>query len=809
MGRWSVNARGEHELSRLLWGIITNISIIALQMYVCVCVCLWWKVLLFRELTWCVHNKWERARANGYSGQLGATGECQRQHLLRVLSGMIQTAIRSYSAAPPRPPAKTKQNKKQKQNNKNNNNKNESNLSIFLLLLSFFFVFSLLPQTSPSSFVLLMPSLTTSFFLPSSVCLSFSFLSYFDTPHSCLPLVVLHGTSGDLSFYSPTSCRTRAPHKESTNTNTNTNMNMLPACVLSLLGDWKMADGLGALPPVCKATLLVAALAIIAFVWGVVFPKLRRWHYLSAFPTMRGNLPILGHALELKGPAPWSKMVRWSFKPDKTAGAKAGNRLVYFNVAGMDVIYVNHPVLIKRVLLTKQRNYRKAIAAAYKHFLCLLGTGLVTAEDEQWKKGRLLLSHALRIDILEDIPKMTIGGATRIMDKLSAAMQPHHAGDPFIDLNEEYRHMTLQVIGESALSLSPEETDKIFPALYLPIVHECNRRVWEPWRAMMPFLEGSRTRNSCLTRLNKVLSDFIVDRWENKEAFLSKNKPDILALCMKQMTRMDTKTVLELRDDAKTMLLAGHETSAALLTWATYECIRRPDMYQKVRTEAEWLFDPKRCKETMQTPYGPRGVPSADDVRELEWTPAVLRETMRLHSVVPLVMRYAAQDDVLSPQDSGLPHPVTIPAGCTVAVGIEGVHHNVLFWDDPEQFKPERFYKAEIANNTNHLNNKASEDGKKIEHNYTHSIDPYAYVPFINGPRNCLGQHLAIMETQVAISYLLLNWDLRLFKDPAVCKPGMDEETWQREVGRHHDYIIPQVPHQGLKVQGTPRKLFE
>lgn len=312
----------------------------------------------------------------------------------------------------------------------------------------------------------------------------------------------------------------------------------------------------------------------------------------------------------------------------------------------------------------------------------------------------------------------------------------------------------------------------------------------------MPFLEGSRTRNHCLSELNKVISEFILNRWENKEEFLSKHKPDILALCMNQIKEMDAHTVMELRDDAKTMLLAGHETSAALLTWATYEAIRHPEMAAKVREEATWLFDPKRCTKTVETPYGLRGLPTADDVRELEWTPAVLRETMRLHSVVPLVMRYAAKDDVLPPEETGLDVPVTVPAGCTVAVGIEGVHRNPALWDEPEKFKPERFYRADMANDTNNLNRDPS---KKKE--FTHTIDPYAFIPFINGPRNCLGQHLALMETQVALSYLLLHWDLKLVQN-ARCTV----RDWAADVGRHHDYIIPQVPHDGLKVRGTAKK---
>lgn len=84
----------------------------------------------------------------------------------------------------------------------------------------------------------------------------------------------------------------------------------------------------------------------------------------------------------------------------------------------MRVVYINEPRLLKRVLLTNQRNYNKAIDAAYKHFMCLLGTGLVTSEGEHWKKGRLLLSRAMRVNILDDVPCMTMKAVDRIMCKL-------------------------------------------------------------------------------------------------------------------------------------------------------------------------------------------------------------------------------------------------------------------------------------------------------------------------------------------------------------------------------------------------------
>ncbi|ORC85657.1 cytochrome P450 [Trypanosoma theileri] len=546
--------------------------------------------------------------------------------------------------------------------------------------------------------------------------------------------------------------------------------------------------------------LLMAAMSLVWFFilywfFFLFVPGFIMDRHLRHIPQVPGKLPLLGHALLLLGGSPCSKMAKWSLNPHTSTEAKKKedssrlNRIVSFTVFHQRVVYINDPALLKRVLLTNQRNYAKDIASSYKQFMCLLGNGLVTAEGEKWRKGRLLLSHALRIDILEEIPEMAMKAVGRIAEKLSAINEKM----PFVDMNEEFRHMTLQVIGETALSLTPEETDRIFPTLYLPIVHECNRQVWEPWRAFMPFSEGSRQRRYCLKQLNSILCEMIQKRWEDRD---KPHKRDIMALCISQIDKMDAKMILQLRDDVKTILLAGHETSAALLTWATYEMICHPEVREKVLEEARTLFDPARCSKKIVTPQGCTwGIPTASDVRKiLRWSPAVLRETLRKHSVVPLVMRMALKNDTWPASETGLDKDVVIPAGCTVAVGIQAVHNRPDIWPDPEEFRPERFLDVEIPNNTNAQGNEK----------YEKSIDPYSFIPFINGPRNCLGQHLSIMETEVALAYLFLNWELDLYGSKVKTTGAPDREL-QEEVGKPHEYLIPIVPREGLKVVGRPR----
>ena len=508
------------------------------------------------------------------------------------------------------------------------------------------------------------------------------------------------------------------------------------------------------------------AVAVIVAVTAAVYGLLTRGlTSLRIRQAMRGvptpalvSWPFLGHALNLAGPRPWYKMRRWCEDFGQS-------KLVYFKVLDKHVLYIAHPPLLKRVLQTKQRDYRKDLDS-FKHFRCLLGQGLVTSEDEKWRHGRLLLSQAMRIDILGTIPAVGIRAAARLIRKI----RENGEAKP-TDVDEEFRHLTLQVIGEAVLSLPADEVTRVLPQLYLPVVHEANKRVWAPWRPFMPWLAGCRARDSAIDRLNRYISDYVRKRWRLIQAeraaasgsgpAVEPRAPDILDRYMTQLESCGEAEVLQVRDDLKTMLLAGHETSAATLTWATYELLSHPEIAEKVREEHDRVFGDIDLSAASATV-------SAEAVKQLKWAPAVLREAMRLHGVVPLVMRIASKDDVIPAAETGIGRDVRVPKGCTIMVGIDGVHNREDLWPDAARFNPERFFDMD-------------------------AVDPYAYIPFINGPRNCLGQHLSFLEMQIVLSLVWGRLNL---------KPAMSLEA----AGEPHSYVIPTVPAHGLLVSGTPRR---
>lgn len=174
---------------------------------------------------------------------------------------------------------------------------------------------------------------------------------------------------------------------------------------------------------------------------------------LSTVPSAPGHNWLLGHVIPLlkctqQNKGAWDLMEDW---------IKAKGPLVKFQILGTQGVALRDPLALKRIFQTGQRIYEKELSLSYRPFLPILGTGLVTADGELWQKQRLLMGPVLRADMLDDI----IPIAKRAADRLCAKLEAVKGTGQTIEMEEEFRLLTLQVIGEAVLSLSPEECDRV------------------------------------------------------------------------------------------------------------------------------------------------------------------------------------------------------------------------------------------------------------------------------------------------------------------------------------------------------------
>eukprot|EP00879_Flechtneria_rotunda_P019652 GHRR01020649.1.p1 GENE.GHRR01020649.1~~GHRR01020649.1.p1 ORF type:complete len:480 (+),score=98.10 GHRR01020649.1:247-1686(+) len=416
-----------------------------------------------------------------------------------------------------------------------------------------------------------------------------------------------------------------------------------------------------------KLTLAVAAIAaslLLAQLVRRVGRFVRNLCLLRSFPLAPGSNIILGHVLPLlkapkQGKGAWDVMEEWS---------KAKGSLCRFRILATNGVIVNDPIMLKRIFQTRFKAYAKDLSLSYHPFMPILGTGLVTADGDLWQKQRLLMGPALRVEILDDIVDIAQRGALRLAEKL----EQYKGTRQIVHLEEEFRLLTLQIIGEAILSLPPEECDRVFPKLYLPVMEEGNKRVLRPYRKYLPTPAWFSFKYK-MAQLNSFLTHLIRDRWGARQAGNVPERGDILDRILAAIETAGTKwnaaIEAQLCYEMKTFLLAGHETSAAMLMWSTYELCRHPQQREKVIQEAVRAFGPSGSNTATR--------PAVDNML---YTLSVLKEALRRYSVVPVVTRSLKEDDCLGGN--------TVPADTMVVALLQGIHNQ---WKDPAQFQPERF----------------------------------------------------------------------------------------------------------------------
>jgi cytochrome P450 len=201
-----------------------------------------------------------------------------------------------------------------------------------------------------------------------------------------------------------------------------------------------------------------------------------------------------------------------------------------------------------------------------------------------------------------------------------------------------------------------------------------------------------------------------------------------------------------------TMLIAGHETTAAVLTW-TFFCIS-----QNPRIEAKLLEEIDRV-------LGDR-TPTIDDMKLLPYMRQTLAESLRCYPQPPILIRRAINDDTLPPGLNGDPDGYPIGAGADLFISVWNLHHSPYLWKDPDEFNPDRF--DEVFTNDEF-------NGKWAGYNpaalggalYPNEVSSdFAFIPFGGGARKCIGDQFALFEATVAAAILLRRYTFTLAVEP-------------------------------------------
>ncbi|VTT98372.1 cytochrome p450 : Cytochrome P450 family protein OS=Hyphomicrobium denitrificans 1NES1 GN=HYPDE_29763 PE=3 SV=1: p450 [Gemmataceae bacterium] len=359
------------------------------------------------------------------------------------------------------------------------------------------------------------------------------------------------------------------------------------------------------------------------------------------------------------------------------------------------VFLANHPDLIEQVLVTDAKHYIKHFGA--RNYMPVLGNGLVTSEGDFWLRQRRLSQPAfLKQRVLDYAPVMT---------DLTNAMLARWRTGTAVSVHTEFGALTSAIALKTLFGLDDPGDRAAFVerlrAAFLLLTGRFEKLVNFPlW---VPTPHNVRIRRA-VAHLRRVVDGFIATARARKEP-----GNDLLSRLVAAQDHDGSRmTEDQIRDEAMTLYLAGHETTALTLAWSWFLLAKHPDAERKL--VEEWA-----------RVLGGRA-PTTDDLHNLPYTDAVLAESMRVYPAVYLIGREATKDLELG--------GYRVRKGYTVFMSQWVTHRDPrYFGPDPDAFRPERWL-----------------DG------LAKRLPKYAYFPFGGGPRVCIGNTFALMEAAIILA---------------------------------------------------------
>ena len=380
--------------------------------------------------------------------------------------------------------------------------------------------------------------------------------------------------------------------------------------------------------------------------------------------------------------------------------------LVHLYVAREHLYLVNHPAHVRDILVTHSRSFKKGrgLEGAKR----LLGEGLLTSEGQTHLRQRRLIQPAFHRDRLVAYASIMTAHAARLRDRWTDGAT--------IDVAQDMMRLTLGIVGRTLFGTDVEAQ--------APEVGRALTAVMQTfWMTTLPFFDrleslpipalarGRRAR----AELDRIIYGMIAERRRHPE-----DRGDLLSmLLMAQDLEGDGAgmTDRQVRDEAMTIFLAGHETTANALSWTWYLLGEHPEVEARMHDEIDRVLGGR--------------LPTMDDVPKLPFVEQVVTESMRLYPPAWIIGRRAL-----------VPYEIDgyrLPARSILVFSPYLVQRDARWFPEPTRFVPERWTPAFKA-----------------------TLPQFAYMPFGGGPRRCIGDQFAWTELILVASTIAQRWKLRL-----------------------------------------------
>lgn len=446
--------------------------------------------------------------------------------------------------------------------------------------------------------------------------------------------------------------------------------------------------------------------------------------HLSEIPGPR-QWPVVGNLPELLRDDRQVKVM--------TDLAKKYGGIFRLGVGGRDAIIISEHEYVEQIRSDSQ--WRKVIHQALQPVRAFGGDGLFTAYNSEpnWAKAHRLLMPAFGPMAIRDyFPQML-----DIADQMFTRWERFGA-DHVVDVSDDMTRLTLDTIALCAFdyrfnSFYTEDMHPFVGAMVRSLAEAGDRGRRLP-QAQPLMVRKNRQWDADIAYMKQVTRE-IVEARRNVPAGGAPND-----LLQRMLTAVDPLTGEQLSDEnveyqLTTFLIAGHETTSGLLSFATYELLANREILNRARTLIDEVLGDR--------------MPRFEDLADLGYIGQILRETLRLHPTAPAIGLKPQNDVVLSSR-------YLIPAGQTVMIMLPALHRDPNVWREPGRFDPDRFAPGELE-----------------------KIPEYAWMPFGHGERACIGRPFALQEATLVLTMLLQRFDFEFdgpytfdFKETLTIKPA-------------------------------------
>ncbi len=383
-----------------------------------------------------------------------------------------------------------------------------------------------------------------------------------------------------------------------------------------------------------------------------------------------------------------------------------------FRMGPQQGYFLTDPDMIRDLLVVNAHKFKKG--RALQRAKNLLGEGLLTSEGEFHLRQRRMIQPAFHRARIAEYALSMVDYA----DKMSYSWQDGEVRD----IDKDMMHLTLQIVAKTLFSSNVEDDADEIGASMTTMVELFNYLLlpFSEWLQKLPLPQSKRFKNAKNT-LNSVIYGIINERRRSGE-----DTGDLLSMLLMAQDEADGTgmTDEQIRDEALTLFLAGHETTANAMTWTWYLLSQNPEKEAKLHEELDIVLNGR--------------LPTIEDLPNLKYTESILAESMRLFPPAWAIGRLSLENHEFG--------GFSVPERSLILISPYITHRDPRFWENADDFVPERWEKLSVK-----------EAGQRN-----------IYFPFGGGVRRCIGESFAWTEGILLLATLARKWKLKMLPEQKI-----------------------------------------